>query len=124
MKCKKMLIGLALSILLSVNAFAELVIFEIEKQPAEFYPITFEYMNKLPQKTDLVSGTISARNLTDNVDATNVVLDSTSATILGTQAKVKLKAGTNGKRYQITIRVTLTDGFVLEDELYMSVREL
>jgi hypothetical protein len=105
-------------------AIADTTIYEIEKQPAEYYPIAFEYFNKLPKGVSLVSGTISAHNITDNVDATATILQSTTATITGTQALVKIRAGTTGKRYQITLRVTCSNSYILEDELYLSVREL
>lgn len=93
------------------------------KQPAEQYPIAFDYFEKLPAGTELSSGIASAVDTSDDSDASNTVLQSTIATISGTQARIGVQAGTSGKTYQITCKVTLDDGSILEDEATMTVTE-
>jgi hypothetical protein len=69
-----------------------------EKQPAESWPIA-----------------------TDTGATDNSVLASTTATIVGTQARVKVQSGTTGIDYKITFLVTLSDGSVLEEDVLMQV---
>lgn len=97
---------------------------EFDKQPAETYPIAFEYYGKLPAGTSLASAVGSAYNVTDSVDATAAVLHVTAGVIQGTRAIFRVKAGTTGKVYKITSKATLSDGSLLEDEIQMNVTEL
>ena len=117
-------VAFLVSILIVFPVSATPTIYEIEKQPFEYYPVAFEYYGKLPIGVTLVSGVASAWNLTDNTDATSIVLQSTTVTIDGTRALIKIKAGTSGKRYQITSKVTLSSGYQVEDEFYMTVQEI
>jgi hypothetical protein len=96
---------------------------ELTKQPSEKYPIAFEFYGRLPFNTTLVSGVITARNLTDDLDATSVILQSTVVIISGTQVRVGVQGGTHGKTYVITLKVTLSDGSILEDEVRIKVAE-
>ncbi len=91
------------------------------KKPAEEYFRAFEYFSRLPFGATLTSGALSAYNVTDSEDATGDVLQSTSATIVGTQARIGLEAGEVGKTYRIICRVTLSDGSILEDSFLMIV---
>jgi hypothetical protein len=90
------------------------------KEVSEQYTIAVEFLNKLPTATSLVSGTVSATDMTTNL-TDNSVLSVTTAIISGTQAKVGVKAGTNGKRYKITFICTLNTGDVLEEDLMLLV---
>jgi hypothetical protein len=91
-----------------------------EKQPAESWPIAVEFSGKLPSGASLSSGTVSAIR-TDTGATDNSVLASTTATIVGTQARVKVQSGTTGIDYKITFLVTLSDGSVLEEDVLMQV---
>jgi len=94
-----------------------------EKQPAESYTIAVEFAGKLPTGASLTSGTVSAIRL-DTGAADNSVLASTTATIVGTQARVKVQAGTSGLDYKLTFLATLSNGDVLEEDLIMEVEAL
>ena len=94
---------------------------EFEKQPAENWPIAFEFKDKLPPGLSLTSGTISAVRL-DTGASDNTVLASTTLQISGTQAIMRVQAGTNGIDYKITAMVLLSDAVsVLEEDAVMHV---
>lgn len=93
------------------------------KQPAESFTIAVEFAGKLPSGASLVSGTVSAVR-TDTGATDNTVLASTTATIVGTQARVKVQAGTSGIDYQVTFLCTLSNGDVLEEDLTMDVESI
>lgn len=90
------------------------------KQPAESYTIAVEFAGKLPTGASLSSGTVSALRL-DTGATDNSVLASTTATIVGTQARVKVQAGTSGLDYKITWLMTLSNGDILEEDVTMDV---
>lgn len=92
------------------------------KQPFEEYNIAIEYSGKLPSGTSLSTGTVSAVD-TSTGATDNSVLSGTSATIAGTQAKIKVIAGVANKKYAISFKVTLNDGQKLEDDVLMHVIE-
>lgn len=92
-----------------------------QKQPAEQYPIAIEFNDKLPSGAMVSSGTVKAED--GGTDVSSTVLGSTIATIVGTQAKVTVKAGTTDKQYKITFLVTLSDNSKLEEEVFMNVKE-
>jgi hypothetical protein len=92
------------------------------KQPSENYVIALELSERLPSGVSILSSTVSAINYeTGAVD--NSVIDSLTAVIVGTQAKVRVKAGTSGTTYKLTFVLTLSDGSILEEDLLMSVLE-
>ncbi|MCS6302372.1 MAG: hypothetical protein H8K07_01700 [Nitrospira sp.] len=93
------------------------------KQPNEAYTIAFEFAGKLPSGASLSTGTVSAIRL-DTGATDNSVLASTTATIVGTQARVKIQAGTSGVDYEVTFLVTLSTGDVLEEDVIMQVINL
>lgn len=92
------------------------------KQPAEAYTIAMDYTNKLPTGATVSSGTVAAVDLVDNSSASSTVLASTTATISGAQARVKVQAGTNGRSYIVTFTTTLSNGDILEDDVRMDVK--
>lgn len=53
----------------------------------------------------------------------NSVIDSLTAVIVGTQVKVRVKAGTSWTTYKLTFVLTLSDCSILEEDLLMSVLE-
>lgn len=91
------------------------------KRPGESYTIAIEYANRLPSGASLASGTVTATDLKLNV-ADSSVIASATATISGTQAKVKVQDGALGKDYAIVFKTTLNTGEDLEDVLLMKVR--
>jgi hypothetical protein len=94
---------------------------EFIKQPAESYTIAVEFTGKLPTGATLTSGTVSAVRL-DTGAADNSVLASTTATIVGTQARVKVQAGTSGVDYKVSFLVTLSNSDLLEEDIEMRVQ--
>jgi hypothetical protein len=95
---------------------------EFLKQPAESYTIAVEFAGKLPAGATLVIGTVGAVRL-DTGATDNSVLASTSATIVGTQARVKVQAGATGVDYKLTFLLTLSSGDLLEEDIAMQVRD-
>ena len=93
----------------------------INKQVAEQITYAFEFKDKLPTGASLASGTLSAIDVSDNSDQSTVVLDSTTATISGTQARFRAKAGTDGSKYKITLVATLDNNDKLEEDVILSV---
>jgi hypothetical protein len=91
-----------------------------EKQPAEAYTIAFEFAGKLPSGANLSSGTVSAIRM-DTGATDNSVLASTTATIVSTQARVKVQSGLTGVDYKITFLMTLSNGDLLEEDILMQV---
>lgn len=95
----------------------------IIKQPLESYTVGFEFAGKLPSGVTLTSGTVSAMNIGSGA-TDNTVLASTTATISGTQAVVKVQGGVNGQMYRVTFLLTLSNGDILEEDLEMQVYNL
>ena len=80
----------------------------------------------IPSGLSIASGTVSAIDLTAaNADATTTVLDSTTLTIVGSEARAFVKAGTNLHRYKITMVLLLTPGVptpTIEEDFIMIVQ--
>lgn len=94
---------------------------EFEKQPTENWPIAFEFKDKLPPGLSLTSGSVSAVRL-DTGATDNSVLASTVLAISGTQALMRVQAGTSGIDYKISSLVLLSDGSsLLEEDALMRV---
>jgi hypothetical protein len=91
------------------------------KQPAESYVIAIEWAGRLPIGATLSSGTVSAVNVETGI-TDNTVLASTTATISGTQARVKVTGGTLQTDYKITFLCTFSSADVLEEDVVMMVR--
>ena len=94
------------------------------KQPGESYFIGFDFVNRLPSGATLSSGTVAAIDLEDLSTQSTIVLASTTATISGTTAKVKVQAGTHDRKYKITFSVTLSSAEVLQEDVVMQVQDL
>ncbi len=78
-----------------------------EKTVAEAFPIGFQFYGKLPPGARIVSATATAHNVTDDVDAPDV-LQSGTGVVAGTLVKVGVTGGVAGKTYLITARVVLS----------------
>lgn len=90
------------------------------KQPAEAYTIGLEFSGKLPTGASLSSGTVAAYDPT-GTDVSGTVLSGTTATITGTQARIKVLAGTHGIDYRVRFLVTLSTADILEEDVLMMV---
>lgn len=95
-----------------------------EKTPTEAFTIAVEWANQLPFAATITSGTVAAKNLNDNSNADAEVLAAgTTATISGTQARIKVGGGKLQTRYRLMFTVTLSNGEVLQEAVIMTVRE-
>lgn len=90
------------------------------KQPSEAYTIAMEFSGKLPSGASPSSGVVAAYD-PDGTDVSATVLSGTTATISGTQARIKVQAGTHGINYRLRFLVTLTNADVLEEDVLMEV---
>lgn len=91
-----------------------------EKQPSETWTVAVEFSGKLPTGASLSTGTVSAIR-TDTGATDNSVLASQTLTISGTQAKVRVLAGSAGVKYKLTFLVTLDTSEILEEDVTMGV---
>lgn len=96
------------------------------KQPGESYAIGFEFSGRLPSGANLDSGTVGAINVDTGSDTSATVLDTTTATVSGTQATIGVKAGSDGETHKITFTMTLDNAGadVLEEDILMIIEAL
>ena len=103
------------------------------KQPRETYPIDVDFSEVTPLGNDeIVSATASAvgwprREPNNKTDATSEVLLYTNLVVVSgicsDVVRLQVQGGQHNYDYQITILVTYNNGSIIEDELYMRVRE-
>ena len=96
----------------------------VPKHPNEAFSVSFRYTtDKLPSGSTISSGTASAVDLSDNSDATTIVLASPTAAVSGggLVVAVSVQAGIDGRDYRITINSTLTSGEVFTDTFLLKV---
>ena len=91
------------------------------KQPAEKFPISIDFTNRLPSGLTISTVTLAALDLSTNSDVTTTIFGGTSGTVSGNKATGTVRAGTNGHAYKLTITATLSDSSILEEDLNMSV---
>lgn len=103
------------------------------KQPAEVLPIelAFGSLSVLPKGAKEISSTEAfavkwKRKFPDVVEEANEFLVSTTPEILlpnKTRVRVTVTGGDDGYDYQVTVRVTFDNGALLEEEIFVRVRE-
>ena len=93
----------------------------IPKQPAEQVTYAFEFKNRLAFGAALSSGTVAATDTSDSSDVTSTLLSSSTATISGTQARFRVIAGTAGTTYRITLKATLDNSDILEEDALFTI---
>lgn len=90
------------------------------KQPTEDYDITIESTTaKLPAGRTISSATVAA--VEDGGTTDNTVLASTTVTVSGNDLTFHPQAGTDGKWYRFDVLITLDNGNILEDNVWMIV---
>ena len=94
-----------------------------EKQPTETYTIGVDFEDKLPAGASVTAGTVGAFDPA-GADVSGTVLSSTNATISGTQARIKVLAGTHGIDYRLKFQITLSNSDVREKDILMQVRNV
>ena len=102
--------------------------FDLEKQPAEKLTIAVDFTEDLGS-SETISGTeILALDLNDGSDASSTILEGSAQILDGDQTASriaqKVKAGSNGKRYKITLRATTSASHIFEADVIMTIREL
>jgi hypothetical protein len=93
------------------------------KQPAEKWPISFDFTAKLGAATISSVTSIIALDELDNSNVSTTVLDSTLQTNTTTIVYTYVRAGTTGHRYLITCIVAGSDGSIHELEGILPVLE-
>lgn len=102
--------------------------FSIEKQPFEKLTLGVDFAKDLASSEIISTTAVTAIDMSDDSDASSIVLDGSAQIQDGDQASSKIaqkvKAGTDGKRYKITYRATTDDPHNIEADVVMGVREL
>lgn len=91
------------------------------KQPSEIFTVTMDFSRRLAESETISTKTVTAIITTTLTDATDTVISSSA--IDGTDVDVKVKGGTTGLSYKITIVITTSTGNVFEDEITMTVTD-
>lgn len=95
----------------------------IEKQPAEKFAVSLDFTNRLPTGLTISSGTVTAKEIPNGAANTNVYVTGTLSTT-NTTAAATVQAGEDGKIYQLTYTVTLSDTTtVLAEDFLLKVRK-
>ena len=110
---------------------------QLEKQPSETYSVDINFEPALPLgATKLVSATASAvgwlRTRPEEVqDASTEILQSTTPALVSTsceyenlRARIIIKDGLDNHDYKITVIGTFDNGAILEEDIYVRVREI
>jgi len=82
------------------------------KTAAEKKPYTLDFTNALPDSVTISSATATAIKASDGTTDTSI-LEETTLTTTGTTAIVRVRAGTSGETYLITVTVNGSDSYTL-----------
>lgn len=80
---------------------------DIIKTPAETYPVTIDYTDKLPSGSSVASGAVSVIDFADDSDVSATIKPG-SVTATSTALNFDLVAGTAGKDYLVIVTATIT----------------
>lgn len=101
-----------------------------EKKNFEYYPIDVDFTDQVPlSAASIDSVALSAVEYDrtdegDTTDASPTVLHSTTGSVVdNTKARGLVKAGTAGKYYKISFKVTFDDGSKLQEDVTMKIIE-
>ena len=92
------------------------------KQPYEAYYIQFNFTRYLGTAT-ISSATVTAVDIADNSDVTATITTVGSQSITSPSVYVWVKAGTTAHTYQITCKITASDGSKYELDALLPVVE-
>jgi hypothetical protein len=92
------------------------------KQPYEAYYIQFDFTRYLGTAT-ISTATVTATDTADDSDVTSTITTVGSQSISGGSVYVWVKAGTTGKTYQVTCKITASDGSKYELDALLPVVE-
>lgn len=82
------------------------------KTAAEKKPYTLDFTNGLPASTTVSSATATAIKASDGTTDTSI-LEETTLTTTATTVLLRVKAGTSGESYLITVTVNGSDAYTL-----------
>lgn len=82
----------------------------LEKHATERWGVGFDFTDKVPDGATIASGTATATDLADGSDVSATLLVSTTASISGLVATIRVTAGTKGHTYQVLLTVVLSTG--------------
>ena len=92
------------------------------KQPAEREYLGIEFEDRIAAG-DSLSSIIECKCYdSDGVDVTSSLIE--SPTISGTKVKFWCKGGADGKAYDLTLKVQTVNGFKLEEDLKIEIKEV
>lgn len=94
-----------------------------EKHSYEEWPVTFDFVDRLPTGETVSSATFSAVTEEDGSSATSTVFSATAATISGTTAIKGVKAGTPRRNYILTCKIVGSNGTKEAMNILMQVRD-
>lgn len=91
-----------------------------KKQPWEKRILEIDCTNALPTGVTISSIDIEAYDDSE-VDVTSTIIDTSS--IDSNNVLVTVKAGTDGENYDLKVKITLSNGEQVEDDIKIKVRE-
>ena len=95
---------------------------EWHKQPGEVESIEVVFSARMTTGETIATQTVTAIETTHNTSATTAVIDSSA--IVDTSVYIKVKDGTDGVDYKITVIVTTSGGNILEEDILMKVYDV
>lgn len=92
-----------------------------QKQPDEMRILEIDCADALPTAVTISSVSVAVYD-SDGNDVTTTLVDTSS--VDGTDGVlVTVKAGTDGENYDMKIKITLSNGEIVEDDLKIKVKE-
>lgn len=122
---KKFLIASAFAAIIFLNFFTcarAWGLFDATKRSSELLTWAVEFADRMPEEVTISTATLSAVETETRKPASSVLVDE-EGTISGSQVLFGVQGGTSGKRYDITVTATLSDGQVLQDVVRMFVND-
>lgn len=92
------------------------------KEPAEQYALTLDFSDQVPAGRTIVAAVLSVIDVSDESDATALVLVSpTGSVTAGAQVAMTVKGGIDGAQYVVTARALLDNGDTRALQVRMAV---
>lgn len=97
---------------------------EFHKQPGEVETTEVTFDQRMAIGETIATKTITAVETKHDTDKTTTVINSSTISLSNTSVYVKVKDGTDGIDYKITVIVTTSGGNTLEEDVLMRVYEV
>lgn len=98
-------------------------IFYTQKQPAEVFPITVDFVNELSVGETIVTPVVTSKNSDTLVDTTTAICQG-APVATGSRVAQTIKAGASGERHLIQFRITTSASNIFEAEVQLAVDEV